>query len=66
MSTWTYHLRRGDYSRWLADSVKDEELSAEVAEVEQDPGDSVDDARKRVRELIEARYTAPAEPSGMV
>ncbi|WP_440071157.1 HAD-IIB family hydrolase [Streptosporangium sp. OZ121] len=63
--TWTYHLRRGDYSRWLADSVKDEELSAEVAEVEQDPGDSVDDARKRVRELIEARYTAPAEPSGI-
>ncbi|WP_440086842.1 HAD-IIB family hydrolase [Streptosporangium sp. LJ11] len=63
--TWTYHLRRGDYSRWLADSVKDEELSAEVAQVEQDPGDSVDDARKRVRELIEARYTAPAEPSGI-
>ncbi|WP_436759242.1 HAD-IIB family hydrolase [Streptosporangium sp. V21-05] len=64
--TWNYHLRRGDYSRWLADSVKDEELSAEVAEVEQDPGDSADDARQRVRELIEARYTAPAEPSGMV
>ncbi|MEU8378519.1 HAD-IIB family hydrolase [Streptosporangium sp. NPDC048865] len=63
--TWNHHLRRGDYSRWLADSVKDEELSAEVAEVEQDPGDSVDDARKRVRELIEARYTAPAEPSGI-
>ncbi|MEU4405091.1 HAD-IIB family hydrolase [Streptosporangium sp. NPDC023963] len=63
--TWTYHLRRGDYSRWLADSVKDEELSAEVAEVEQDPGDSAGDARKRVRELIEARYTAPAEPSGI-
>ncbi|WP_329425374.1 HAD family hydrolase [Streptosporangium sp. NBC_01495] len=62
--TWTYHLRRGDYSRWLADSVKDEELSAEVAEVEQDP-DSVDDTRGRVRELIEARYTAPAEPSGI-
>ncbi len=63
--TWSYHLRRGDYSRWLAGSVKDEELSAEVAEVEQDPGGSVDDARKRVRELIEARYTAPAEPSGI-
>ncbi|MGJ6963857.1 HAD-IIB family hydrolase [Streptosporangium sp. G11] len=63
--TWNYHLRRGDYSRWLADSVKDEELSAEVAEVERNPGDSVDDARGRVRELIEARYTAPAEPSGI-
>ena len=63
--TWNHHLRQGDYSRWLADCVKDEELSAEVAEVEQDPGDSADDARKRVRELIEARYTAPAEPSGI-
>ncbi|MFF5113520.1 HAD-IIB family hydrolase [Streptosporangium sp. NPDC000509] len=63
--TWNHHLRQGDYSRWLADCVKDEDLSAEVAEVEQDPGDSVDEARKRVRELIEARYTAPAEPSGI-
>ena len=35
-----------------------------MAEVEQDP-DSVDDTRARVRELIEARYTAPAEPSGI-
>ncbi|GAA4194629.1 HAD-IIB family hydrolase [Streptosporangium oxazolinicum] len=63
--TWNHHLRQGDYSRWMADSIKDEELAAEVAEVEQDPGDSVDDARGRVRELIEARYTAPAEPSGI-
>ncbi|MEU4829303.1 HAD-IIB family hydrolase [Streptosporangium sp. NPDC023615] len=64
--TWNYHLGRGDYSQWLAGSVKDEELAAEVAEVEQNPGDSADETRRRVRELIEARYTAPAEPSGLV
>ncbi|GAA3039219.1 HAD-IIB family hydrolase [Streptosporangium longisporum] len=64
--TWNYHLERGDYSRWLAGSVKDEELAAEVAEVEQSSGDAADETRRRVRELIEARYTAPAEPSGLV
>ncbi|GAA3114349.1 HAD-IIB family hydrolase [Planomonospora alba] len=62
--TWLHHLRRGDYSTWLAEQVKDEELAAEVARIERDPGDSVDDARRRVRELIEERYTAPAGPAG--
>ncbi|MER5325393.1 HAD-IIB family hydrolase [Streptosporangium roseum] len=61
--TWTYHLGRGDYSRWLAEQVKDEELAAEVAGVEQAPGESAAETRRRVCELIEARYTAPAEPT---
>ncbi|MFC4062237.1 HAD-IIB family hydrolase [Planomonospora corallina] len=62
--TWLHHLHQGDYSRWLAEQVKDEELAAEVAAIERDPGDSVDDARRRVRELIEERYTSPAGPAG--
>ncbi|ACZ91471.1 HAD-IIB family hydrolase [Streptosporangium roseum] len=61
--TWTYHLGRGDYSRWLAEQVKDEELAAEVAGVERAPGESAAETRRRVCELIEARYTAPAEPT---
>ncbi|GIH96943.1 HAD hydrolase family protein [Planobispora siamensis] len=61
--TWEYHLGRGDYSRWMAGSVKDEELAAEVAEVEK-AGGSADETRRRVGELIENRYTAPAEPGG--
>ncbi|MFI6795999.1 HAD family hydrolase [Streptosporangium canum] len=61
--TWTYHLGRGDYSRWLAEQVKDEELAAEVAGVEQDPGGSAAETRRRVCGFIEARYTAPAEPA---
>ncbi|GII05982.1 HAD hydrolase family protein [Planobispora takensis] len=61
--TWEYHLGRGDYSRWMASSVKDEDLAAEVAEVEKGGG-SADETRRRVGELIENRYTAPAEPGG--
>ncbi|GGS71412.1 phosphoglycolate phosphatase [Planobispora rosea] len=72
--TWEHHLRQGDYSRWLAENVKDEELAAEVAEIEQEAGKSggagregggsAAETRRRVRELIENRYTAPAEPGG--
>jgi hypothetical protein len=57
--TWLHHLRRGDYSSWLREAVEDDELADEVARVEQErpsPGES----RPRVREAIEARYTAPA------
>ncbi|MFB9718469.1 HAD-IIB family hydrolase [Planobispora longispora] len=62
--TWEHHLHRGDYSRWLARDVKDEELAAEVAEVERGDGASAAETRRRVRELIENRYTASAEPGG--
>ncbi|WP_230879861.1 HAD-IIB family hydrolase [Planomonospora sp. ID67723] len=62
--SWEYHLRRGDYSRWLAEDVKDGELAAEVAEVERGGGEPADETRRRVRELIENRYTASAEPGG--
>jgi hypothetical protein len=36
-ATWLRHLRAGDYSRWLLDSIKDDELAAEAAQVEADP-----------------------------
>ncbi|MBG0816675.1 HAD hydrolase family protein [Planomonospora sp. ID82291] len=62
--TWNHHLRRGDYSRWIAEQVKDEELAAEVARVEREPGDSAAEARRRVRELVEDRYTAAATGPG--
>ena len=29
--TWLYHLRRGDYSAWLAGTIKDRDLADEVA-----------------------------------
>lgn len=58
--TWTHHLKRGDYSSWIRDKLGDDELADEVAAVERD---EPDDSIGRVAELIEQRYTLPAEPT---
>jgi hypothetical protein len=41
-ATWLYHLKRSDYSRWISEAIKDEELAAEAREAEgmTDPADS--------------------------
>jgi hypothetical protein len=58
--TWLFHLRRGEYSSWFREAIKDEKL-AEIAEkVERDQDLSPRDSRIRIRELIEERYTVPA------
>ena len=56
--TWMHHLKAHDYSRWMREAIKDEELSAEARQAEDlaDPAES----RRRLREAIERRYTAPA------
>ena len=55
--TWLFHLRRGDYSRWIRESVKDEELAALVQQIEENNNLSPQDTRNRVCDAIEARYT---------
>lgn len=58
--TWLYHLQRGDYSRWVRKSIKDDSLAREIEQCEQEtPLDPVA-ARKRIRAAIEQNYTAPA------
>jgi len=32
--TWEYHLRCGDYSRWVRESIKDEDLAADVRTID--------------------------------
>lgn len=63
--TWLHHLRRGDYSRWATEAIKDDALGAEIAEIERTRRDDPTGAQGRadVRRAIEARYTAPASPS---
>lgn len=56
--TWEFHRRRGDFSAWMRERVKDAELAAEVAAVEQG-GEDVAAARALVRAAVERRYTAP-------
>ena len=59
-ATWMHHLRKGDYSRWFRQEVKDEELSREAERVEQDPSLSPRQSRERIRAAIDQRYTLPA------
>lgn len=35
-ATWLFHLRAGDYSRWLTSVIKDEPLAAEIAAIEKE------------------------------
>jgi hypothetical protein len=58
--TWLYHLRQGEYSRWFRDVIKDEDLAAEVAHIEQTADVSAPDSRQMIRAAVEALYTAPA------
>lgn len=57
--TWTYHLRRGDYSRWFREAIRDADLAEAVAAIEQQPESPVEETRRLVRVAVEERYAAP-------
>lgn len=59
-ATWLYHLRRGDYSRWIRESVRDVELADELARIEGDGGLPPGESRRRVVQAIDRRYTGAA------
>jgi hydroxymethylpyrimidine pyrophosphatase-like HAD family hydrolase/energy-coupling factor transporter ATP-binding protein EcfA2 len=58
--TWQHHLRSGDYSQWIRESIKDEDLAAVVQAVEDD-AERLDPraSRAAIRRAIEQRYTLP-------
>jgi hypothetical protein len=58
--TWLHHLRRGDYSRWFREAIKDEDLAAEAERIESLTGPAARESRSLIRAAIEERYTAPA------
>lgn len=58
--TWLHHLRRHDYSTWMREKVRDDELADAVAAVEGAEGLDGAETRERVRRAVEDRYTAPA------
>jgi HAD superfamily hydrolase (TIGR01484 family) len=58
--TWLYHLRRGEYSQWLRENIKDRELADAVAQIEQDGRLPAAQSRNKIKEQIEERFTLPA------
>ncbi|AWM40810.1 Sugar phosphatase YbiV [Gemmata obscuriglobus] len=65
--TWEFHRANGDYSQWVREQIKDNQLADELAEVEADAETGPRDARAAVRAAIEARYTLPSDaPSGKI
>ena len=59
-ATWLYHLRQGDYSRWMEQAIKDQLLAEAVQNIEQESSLSAQDSRQRIARAIEERYTLPA------
>ncbi len=57
--TWMFHLRRGDYARWIRDAVKDSYLADQVELVANRTDLTPAQTRTLIRSLIEARYTLP-------
>jgi HAD superfamily hydrolase (TIGR01484 family) len=59
-ATWLYHLRRHDYSHWMAGRIKDPGLAQAVAAIEADAALSPADSRRRIKQEIQKRYAAVA------
>ena len=58
-STWLYHLRRGDYSRWFRHAIKDDLLADETERVERRVDLETWQTRQMIEELVHTRYTLP-------
>jgi len=57
--TWLHHLKRGDYSRWFAEGIKDEALTEQGREVEAMLHADAAQTRAAIRAAIERIYTLP-------
>jgi hypothetical protein len=57
--TWLFHLRRGDYSHWFRDSIRDSQLAEEADRIRHRHDLEPAQTRQLICELIHARYTLP-------
>jgi len=57
VQTWLHHLRQGEYSKWMREAIKDEDLAAEVMEIEKNQETEGLETRRQIIEAINKRYT---------
>ncbi len=57
--TWLFHLRKGDYSTWFREAVKDSYLADQAERIEQRQDLQPAETRELMRSFIEGRYTLP-------
>jgi hydroxymethylpyrimidine pyrophosphatase-like HAD family hydrolase len=55
--TWMHHLRRGDYSKWFEQVIKDHELAEAASKIEQDRNQTPAETKKGIKQAVEGRYT---------
>jgi hydroxymethylpyrimidine pyrophosphatase-like HAD family hydrolase/energy-coupling factor transporter ATP-binding protein EcfA2 len=56
--TWLYHLRRSDYSQWMRDAIKDDEMADEVARIERASQMPAAEGRRAVIDVVNRRYAS--------
>jgi hypothetical protein len=59
--TWMHHLKRGDYSTWFRDIIKDRELADEAAVIEADDLLDAKQSRGKIAAAVTSRYAAPVD-----
>jgi hypothetical protein len=59
-ATWLHHLKGGEYSKWVREAIRDEDLARDVAEAEAKYTRDPAAGREAVRKAVEQRYTLPA------
>lgn len=61
--TWSYHLKRKDYSRWFREIIRDEGLAEEASRIEERTDLTPPETRALIKATIEEHYTLPSSSS---
>jgi hydroxymethylpyrimidine pyrophosphatase-like HAD family hydrolase len=59
-ATWLHHLKGGEYSKWVREAIRDEDLARDVAAAEAKYTKDPAAGREAVRKAVEQRYSLPA------
>jgi len=59
-ATWSYHLGKADYSRWIRDAIKDAAVADEIALIEKNDRLSPAQSRERILSALHEHYMTPA------